>query len=106
MKLLLAILPIIRYISPVAALLIVSGCAKGPLKTAEQRARIAESIGFQSDSPALMYNCFFEEVQGLDSENKIRGIRGIVAMTDTELCLMDGAFQMAPRRHFIKISLS
>ena len=84
----------------------VSGCATGPLKTAEQRERIVEAIGFQSSGAALMYNCFFEEVQGLDSEKAIRGVRGIVAMTESEICLMDGAFPMAPTRHFIKIPLS
>jgi hypothetical protein len=84
----------------------VFGCGTGPLRTAEQRERIVVSKGFQSGGPPLTYNCFFEEVEGLDSEKKIRGALGIVAMTDSEFCLMGGAFPTNPRRHFIKIPLS
>lgn len=97
---------IVRFLVIVSICLMVSSCATGPLNTAEKRSRIAESIGFRSNGPPLMYNCFFEEVQGLDSKKKVRGVRGVVAMTDSEFCLMDGAFPTNPRRHFIKIPLS
>ena len=86
--------------------LVVAGCVTAPLKTQQQRDHLAEAIGFQSSEVTLMSQCFFEEVQELDSEKNLRGIRGIVAMTDSEICLMDGAMRMAPTRHFLKIPIS
>lgn len=98
--------PIIRYAIIGTICLAVTGCVTTPLKTQHQRDRLVESIGYQPSEVALINHCFFEEVQELNAGKKIRGIRGIVAMTDSEICLMNGVMGIAPTRRLLKIPIS
>lgn len=100
-----------RYPAPLRLLvasifLALTGCVTSPLRTELDRYRVAEAMGYHPGEIALMHLCFFEEVEKPDSEGRLKGIRGVVAKTDSEICLMDGAIGLAPRRHFIKIPIS
>lgn len=83
-----------------------AGCATQPLKTIQDRDRLAEAIGFKPNEIVFMNYCFFEEVQEHNSEDRLKGKRGIVAMTDSELCLVDGTLRKTPKDYFLKIPLS
>lgn len=95
-----------RYALIATISLSIAGCVTAPLKTQQQRERLAEAVGFEPGEIAFMNYCFFEEVQEPDSEKKLKGLRGIVAMTDSELCLIDGVLRKAPKSYFLKIPLS
>ncbi len=89
-----------------AVFLAISGCVTSPLKTDVDRDRVAEAMGYHPSEIDLMHLCFFKEIEEPESEKRLKGVRGVVAKSDTEICLMDGAIGLAPRRHFIKIPLS
>ncbi len=86
--------------------LLVAGCVTAPLKTQDQRNNLIESIGYRPSEVALIDYCFFESIHELNSERRTGGIRGIVVMTDSEICLMDGAMGMVPTKHFLRIPIS
>ncbi len=97
---------VIRYVLAGAACLVFFGCVTSPLKTDVDRDRVAEAMGYHPSEIDFMHLCFFEEIEEPESEKRLKGIRGVVAKTDSEICLMDGAIGLAPRRHFIKIPIS
>ncbi len=86
--------------------LLLSSCVTSPLKTQSQRDRVAEAMGYSPDEITFMQLCFFEEIQEQGSEKRLKGVRGVIAKTDSEICLMDGAMGLAPTRHFLKIPIS
>ncbi len=90
----------------VAATVILSSCVTVPLKTEQNRDRLAEAVGFEPNDIAFMNYCIFEEVQESESPKQLKGHRGIVAMTESELCLVDGVLGKAPKNYFFKIPLS
>lgn len=95
-----------RYALVGTICLIASGCVTSPLRTGNQRDHVAEAMGYHPSEVAFMHLCFFEEVQEPDSEKRLKGVRGVIAKTDSEICLMDGAIGMVPTRHFLKIPIS
>jgi len=63
-------------------------------------------MGYHPSEVELMALCFFEEIQEPRSEKQLKGVRGIVALTDSEVCLMNGAIGIAPTRHLFKFPIS
>lgn len=90
----------------VAASVILSSCVTAPLKTEKSRERLAEAMGFEPNEIDIMGYCFFEEIRDSESEMHLKGHRGIVAMTESELCLVDGKLGKAPKDHYLRIPLS
>lgn len=97
---------LVSYPLVIAICLYLAGCVTPPLKTKQTRDRLAEAIGFEPDEIAIMNACFFEEVEESDSKGQLKGYRGIVATTKSELCLVDGVPRKAPANYFLKIPLS
>lgn len=89
-----------------AMCLVASGCVTSPLKTEIQQDRLAEAMGYHPSEVDFMRLCFFEEVQDGNVEKALKGVRGVIAKTDSEICLMDGAMSMAPTRHLLKFPIS
>ncbi len=95
-----------KYYIAIAVTLILSSCVTVPLNTEQNRIRLAESMGIEPKETVIMNYCVFEEVQEAESPKQLIGQRGIVAMTESEFCLMDGELRKAPKNYFFKIALS
>ncbi len=96
----------IRYTIAFAVGLSIASCVTPPLKTEQKRDRLAEAVGFEPDDIAFMNYCIFEEIRESGSGKKLKGHRGIVAVTESELCLVDGVLRKTPKNYFLKIPLS
>ncbi len=95
-----------RFIPVLLIGLTVAGCATLPLKNDRHRQRLAESIDSEPSAITFMNYCFFEEIEAPSDENQLTGVRGIVAMTESEICIMDGVLRNAPKNYFLKIPFS
>ncbi len=84
-----------------------AGCFTAPpLRTQAQREQVGKITGFAPDRIEFMNHCFFEEIAEPESDAIGTGKRGMIAVTDTEICIVEGALQNAPKDYSKKIPLS